>query len=109
MRVANTQSVGDTVKVNEQSRVNMTCAVDANPPIQGVREWTKGAVAVYQVRRVAGVWSFAQEKQFLSTRFGSTLVVSVYPSGPPPLSNKQKGISIHKKHLPTPRNPVSVD
>ncbi len=49
VRVANTQSEGATVRVNEGSRVNMTCAVDANPPLEGVREWTRGQVAVYQV------------------------------------------------------------
>ena len=51
VRVTNTQSQDDTVKVNEMSRVNMTCAVDANPPVDGTREWTKGSVSIYQVRK----------------------------------------------------------
>ena len=52
VRVTNRQSEEvNKFKVTEGSRVNMTCAVDANPPpIDGVRKWSKdGAVSVYQV------------------------------------------------------------
>ena len=51
VRVTNRQSEeGNKVKVTERSRVNMTCAVDANPPpIDGVREWSREGASVYQV------------------------------------------------------------
>ena len=42
VRVASDPGAGRSVKVNEYSRVNMTCVVDANPPVIGQPEWSKG-------------------------------------------------------------------
>ncbi len=39
LRVANQPVNEQTVIINENSRINMTCVVDANPPIIGSIEW----------------------------------------------------------------------
>ncbi len=82
VRVTNTQSQGDTVKVNEGNRVNMTCSVDANPPITGRHEWVQGDEVLHQGAHYVTASVIRSQTGNYSCRAQNTLL----PSGRPILT-----------------------